>query len=327
MANGKRKINAMTEFILTISILQLLIPLLLLFRQWQERSPSKIQWLFKTILAIGYLTAIAVAGLWNLLPFFVPYLFLVASLLFAARGFLRIRQAPFWRAETVSEKIKVGATALFAVLVSALTIYAMSGWSIAQGYAVQLHFPLRDGVFYIANGGSNSLLNAHLETLEGERFHPYRGQSFGVDILQINRFGLRANGFLPANPEEYVIFGAPVYSPCAGTVIETENGREDQPVPEIDESVRPGNHVILDCGEFVILLAHFKKGSVAVAAGQQVEAGEKLGEVGNTGETGEPHLHIHAQRRGSQPTALDGEPLWILFEGNKFFVRNRIIVR
>jgi murein DD-endopeptidase MepM/ murein hydrolase activator NlpD len=49
-----------------------------------------------------------------------------------------------------------------------------------------------------------------------------------------------------------------------------------------------------------------------------------LGRVGNSGNTNEPHLHIHAQRRGSTETALDGEPVWMLFD-NSFLVRNRLI--
>jgi hypothetical protein len=32
--------------------------------------------------------------------------------------------------------------------------------------------------------------------------------------------------------------------------------------------------------------------------GQSVRAGDLLGEVGNSGNTTEPHLHIHAERDG-----------------------------
>ena len=318
----------MTELFLILIILQLLIPLILLFWQWRERSPSKLQWIFKTLLALGYLAAIAAAGLWTYVPFFVPYLFLLAGSTLALRGFLRIRQTSFLKIETVSEKVRLVLTILGAVLISALTIHVFSGWRISKGETVRLAFPLRDGVFYIANGGTKTILNAHLETLEGERFRPYRGQSYGVDIIQINRFGLRANGILPADPSQYVMFGTPVYAPCDGSIVKTENSRPNQPVPEMDETVRPGNHVILDCGgEFVVLLAHFRKASVTVSTGQTVKIGQKLGEVGNTGETGEPHLHVHAQRRGSEPAAFDGEPLWIIFEEDEFFVRNQLVLR
>jgi hypothetical protein len=42
--------------------------------------------------------------------------------------------------------------------------------------------------------------------------------------------------------------------------------------------------------------------------------------VGNSGNTGEPHLHVHAQRPGSASAPLGGAPLQILFDG-RFPVR------
>ena len=209
----------MTEIFLTGGALQVIVPLLLLFWQLRECSVSKAQWLFKTILAASYLAAVAIAGLWSWFRFFLPYLFLMTSLAFAARDWFWVRALPIWSAETRWQKIRFGLTALLAAFALGLTFYVLSGWRIPSDSTVKLAFPLRGGSFYIANGGSNSLINPHLNTFEGERFRPYRGQSYAVDIMQINQYGLRANGFLPADPAEYAIFGTPVYSPCAGAVI------------------------------------------------------------------------------------------------------------
>ena len=74
-----------------------------------------------------------------------------------------------------------------------------------------------------------------------------------------------------------------------------------------------------------VLLAHLKQHSVPVEPGQTVTVGQKLGEVGNTGNTSEPHLHIHAQRPSTDPDRpLAGEPLWITIDG-QFPVRNRLL--
>jgi hypothetical protein len=43
------------------------------------------------------------------------------------------------------------------------------------------------------------------------------------------------------------------------------------------------------------------------------DVGEPLGRIGNTGNTGEPHLPIHAQRPGTGDAPLSGEPLPIRF--------------
>lgn len=54
-----------------------------------------------------------------------------------------------------------------------------------------------------------------------------------------------------------------------------------------------GNHVIVDHGDDVFsAYAHLRRGSVRVAVGDRVEPGDLLGEVGNSGNTTEPHLHV-----------------------------------
>ena len=316
----------MTEVFITLGIIQVLIPSLILVWQWLDRSNSKIYWLLKTVLALAYLTTIAVAGLWTFLPFYVPYIFLIVSLIAIIRSAKRFKTLSWWNVETVLSKLCLGSVALLAVLCFSLMIYAFSGWLRPAGDVAKLNFPLKNGTYYIAGGGSNSLLNQHLETLADEKFRPFRGQSYAVDIVKINSWGNRANGFLPDYSAQYEIFGDSVYSPCDGTVLATENEREDLTPPKIDREVIPGNHVLLECGDYLILLAHFKKGSVLVSLEQKVTIGQELGKVGNTGKSTEPHLHIHAQRRGTTNTSLGGDPVWMLIDGD-FLVRNQVIRR
>jgi murein DD-endopeptidase MepM/ murein hydrolase activator NlpD len=59
-----------------------------------------------------------------------------------------------------------------------------------------------------------------------------------------------------------------------------------------------------------------QQGSVAVAEGDVVREGQLLGTVGNSGNTSEPHLHIHAEK--------DGEGVPIRF-GGRFLVRNNLM--
>ena len=69
-----------------------------------------------------------------------------------------------------------------------------------------------------------------------------------------------------------------------------------------------GNHVIIDHGDgFYSFYAHLQPGSVKVEVGDQVQAGDQLGLLGNTGNTSAPHLHFHVM---SGPSALgsDGVP-------------------
>jgi murein DD-endopeptidase MepM/ murein hydrolase activator NlpD len=68
-------------------------------------------------------------------------------------------------------------------------------------------------------------------------------------------------------------------------------------------------------------MAHLQSGSVAVAEGDNIQSGDRIGAVGNSGNTAEPHLHIHAQRAGTADAPLSGEPLPIRIDG-RFLVRN-----
>jgi murein DD-endopeptidase MepM/ murein hydrolase activator NlpD len=198
-----------------------------------------------------------------------------------------------------------------------------SGWR-PPANAVELAFPLRGGPYLILNGGRNELINAHLATLQGERFRPWRGQSYGVDIVKLDGRGFRARGILPADPSRYAIFGEPLYSPCSGAVLAAVDGVPDMPPPRTDRRNMAGNHVTLDCGSNVwVLLGHMQRGSVLVHQGEGIVVGQRLGRVGNTGNTNEPHLHIHAQRPGTRKAPLSGDPLPIRF-GDRFPVRNAL---
>jgi hypothetical protein len=175
----------------------------------------------------------------------------------------------------------------------------------------------------VASGGSTPLVNAHLRTLDAsvEGYRPWRGQSYAVDFCGLGAWGLRADGWRPADPAAYAIFGAELRAPCDGTVVAAEGGMPDFAVPQQDPVHRLGNHVILRCGDAEIVFAHMRRGSVSVVPGDVVGVGDRLGEVGNSGASTEPHLHIHAQRpapAGAPP--ISGEPLALRIDG-RFLVR------
>lgn len=102
----------------------------------------------------------------------------------------------------------------------------------------------------------------------------------------------------PLSPEEELrrhgSFGEPVRSPCAGTVTRVENSVEDQPIGLRNRKRSRGNEIcIRRDDDLYVVLAHLRKGSVRVSAGERVAAGQHLADVGNTGRSSEPHLHMH----------------------------------
>ena len=197
-------------------------------------------------------------------------------------------------------------------------------WLYALQFTLPLNlaFPLEPVRYLVVNGGSSSSTNGHLETLDATaaRYRAWRGQSYGVDLVALDSFGLRARGVQPADPRAYVIHGARVLAPCAGQVVIAVDGLPDMQVPEVDREHLAGNHVLLRCLDADVMLGHLQPGSVQVHAGANVAVGDWLGWVGNSGNTGEPHLHIHAQDQGSTEAPLGGEPRPIQFNG-RFPVR------
>lgn len=140
------------------------------------------------------------------------------------------------------------------------------------------------------------------------------GQAYAIDILHP-----RPPGTPPAigwglgmeEPERFPSFGEPVYAVADGMVVATSSRQRDH----LSRTTYPslaylltvegflrelggarfvlGNHVILDHGDGVYsAYAHLRRSSVRVAVGDRVRAGEQLGEVGNSGNSSEPHLHV-----------------------------------
>jgi hypothetical protein len=282
------------------------------------RHATKARSIVVAALVATYVLAIGIAGLWLVLPWWLPFAYGAAVVWGIAR------RLPGNHVTT--QRLRVSGLAV-TVLIGGLTMLLVGivGLALASrrppGDPIDVTFPLGSGTYFVVNGGSQALTNAHLGTLEGERFAPYRGQSYGVDLVRINRVGLRVPGLLPADPAAYFIYGDPVLAPCRGRVVFVEDGAGDMSPPQADRAHMAGNHVILECGSVWIVLGHLQRRSVAVHVGQITELGHVLGLVGNSGNTGEPHLHVHAQRPGSTIAPLSGEPVPIRL-GGRYLVRN-----
>jgi murein DD-endopeptidase MepM/ murein hydrolase activator NlpD len=59
-----------------------------------------------------------------------------------------------------------------------------------------------------------------------------------------------------------------------------------------------GNHVIIDIGDgHCVLYGHMKLGSLRMRVGEQVRRGQVIGQVGDSGNSGEPRLHLQVQNK------------------------------
>lgn len=298
--------------------LQITLPAALIAGLAWARPRSRGSWLAGVLVVGTYLAALAVIGQFGTpLPWYAP---LVYAALAAAAAALAWRRRRHDRPSPAG-RLWLWSRLAVAVGLAVLTGIAVAGYRAPQAPTVDLRFPLDNGHYYVAAGGSSLLINHHLVTLDDPFRRDYRGQSFGVDITALNALGRSASGLMPTDPAAYVIFGRPVHAPCSGRVLRRQDGAPDMPVPRRDLSQPLGNHVIIGCRGVRVVLAHLRNGSVAVSVGDRLEAGDVVGRVGNSGQTTAPHLHIHAQRAGARYAPLRADPVVIRFD-DRYPVRN-----
>jgi hypothetical protein len=168
------------------------------------------------------------------------------------------------------------------------------------------------------------------------------GQTYAIDLVHVPDPGRPWTPLrrwpLAARPETFPAFGQDVLAPADGVVVQAGGRQRDHwsrnswpgVVYLLVEGMLfrqllslltlsggrfvVGNSVTLDLGGGVYaVFAHLRRGSVRVAKGDRVRAGDVLGEVGNSGNTSEPHLHFHLMDRPG-PLAAAGIPFAFPFE-------------
>lgn len=154
---------------------------------------------------------------------------------------------------------------------------------------VVIDFPL-NGEWFVFHGGRSELVaSAH---------YALKAQRDAIDIVKLE--GRRTYSGDKDRLTSYAAFGETALVPADGRVTSAEDRVRDQPVGEIN-SVQPlGNHVVIGIGGgHYVLMAHLKRGSLRVSNGDRVRRGQPIAEVGNSGQSSEPHLHLQIQ---NEPT-------------------------
>jgi tRNA A-37 threonylcarbamoyl transferase component Bud32 len=163
-------------------------------------------------------------------------------------------------------------------------------WPEHKADGVVLAAPFR-GEWLVLQGGRSTLINHHYG-LDNQR-----------DALDIERLvnGHERTGSEDA-VESYPSWGETLYAPTDGKIVQAVNDLVDNAIGQTDDINLAGNHIVMDIGQgHFVLMAHLQKGSVRVAVGDAVHAGQPIAKCGNSGNTSHPHLHIQAQ---NQPDAF-----------------------
>ena len=137
---------------------------------------------------------------------------------------------------------------------------------------------------------------------------------YSLDIVLVDRAGeLRRAG--SDRPEDNLSYRQPVLAPGDGVVVAATGDVDEAHVTSLEELERNpmalfGNYIVIDHGngEFS-RLGHLFPGSLRVAIGQRVHAGDVVAQVGNSGSSLFPHLHYELGRTAD----LFGEGLPAVF--------------
>ena len=150
---------------------------------------------------------------------------------------------------------------------------------------VPFRLPL-DEPLTVAWGGPTSEVNYHV-------FLPDQRWAYDLVITREGRT-FRTDGVAL---DDYHAYGLPVYAPAAGVVFAAHDGE-----PEVEIGATRwgmaglGNHVGIEVApDEYLFIGHLQPGTVAVSRGERVTAGRLLGRVGNSGNSSEPHVHLHLQ--------------------------------
>jgi len=108
--------------------------------------------------------------------------------------------------------------------------------------------------------------------------------------------------------------GVDVLAPAPGVISGVRDGEADGAYIASGKSAvadrECGNGVAIDHGSgWESQLCHLKKGSVRVKPGDRLVAGQVVGQVGLSGFTQFPHVHLSLRRDGAKVEPLTGKPL------------------
>lgn len=162
------------------------------------------------------------------------------------------------------------------------------------------------------------LKNGTFEVIQSGRFwniHESESEKYAMDITKVSSLKSWFQ-FRKSDLESDSSYQVPVYSPCLGIVRKVTDGFGDMPIGIVGKPTE-ANAVIIGCDGFNVSLVHFKRGSIVVEEGDTVNIGQEIAEVGNSGYSFGPHLHIAAYKTDSLTGKTVNVP--ITFDGRYFY--------
>ncbi|WP_322864972.1 M23 family metallopeptidase [Aquicoccus sp. G2-2] len=142
--------------------------------------------------------------------------------------------------------------------------------------------------------GTDCYIQNYVDADPGPGYHDFQCNALSYDGHKGTDFALYTRADIAR--------GVAVIAAAPGTVLGTRDGMQDGAFLSDPASIGKrdcGNGLVIDLGDgWQTQYCHMRKGSIIVKSGQQVAAGTKLGEVGQSGRAAFPHLHLSIRHNG-----------------------------
>lgn len=174
--------------------------------------------------------------------------------------------------------------------------------------------PVKDRNLVIAN---QSTMGYHFNATSFFDGEVYTFERYAFDLVRFDdALGNFYRGNDPTLNESYFCHGLPLLAVADGVVVKTGDGLPENRGNAYDVAASIstlegllGNYVVLDIGGGNhATYAHCLPGSVSVRAGDRVREGQQIARLGNSGNSGAPHLHFQVSD-GPDPIRSHGVPI------------------
>jgi hypothetical protein len=309
-------LNERTQLIIRlVSTHLVLIPVLMLVSLLVNRDTYLLLSISQSLLIILYLT-----GYWEFfgLKFKMIYFISLESLLLAELEWkICSKVLSHVNIVLISILLAIQLYLLFELIKVIIVIFGKSR------IAYEIAFPFKQGKYLVTDGGNSKvsrLMNYHFYSGMHKRNGTNYSMLFATDIVRIDN---AKKLFLPAQNEDYPIFGEKVVSPISGVVFKIENTIKDNNPYCGNYPYNTGNTIVIRNHNRYLLLGHLKMGSIKVNEGDLVKENDLLAEAGNSGYSERPHIHMQLIESNSE-NYWKGMGISVQFKGTNLF-KNRVI--
>lgn len=216
-----------------------------------------------------------------------PYVWTIAIFLFAPIAILTL----FVQIFVFAIKLRKKRNVTYNIILLLLTILYTLPITVLFG---------KSPISYPRNAEAKDCITATMPVKDGILFDADDDRSFTLWPSECYAYDIKKEPYdiTSTNLNDYGIFGADVVSPVNGTIFSVKS---DEPETEINGDKYTsvlGNYMFIkiDGSNTYMILSHLKQNSIKVVKGEHVTEGMLLGQVGNSGASQKPHLHIQHQR-------------------------------